>query len=69
MHAEIHASHEQYVSSARLVMSVITLHGRFIRHQSPVRLRAHNEYFYAHAVHMQLHTHAFLKFKSSCTVP
>ena len=39
-----------------------------MRHQSPVRSRARSEYFYARAVHMQLHTRVFLKFKSSCTV-
>ena len=49
-------------------MSVVTLHWRFIRHQSPVRSRARSEYFYARAVRVQLHTRAFLKFKSSCTV-
>ena len=37
-------------------------------HQSPVRLRARSEYFYARAVRVQLHTRVFLKFKSSCTV-
>ena len=58
------------VSSAYnlLVTSIVTLHGRFRRHQSPVRSRARSEYFYAHAVRVQLHTRAFLKFKSSCTV-
>ena len=30
--------------------------------------QARSEYFYARAVRMQLHTRAFLKFKSSCTV-
>ena len=39
-----------------------------MRHQSPVRSRARSEYFYARAVRVQLHTHVFLKFKSSCTV-
>ena len=33
-----------------------------------MRSRARSEYFYARAVRVQLHTRAFLKFKSSCTV-
>ena len=33
-----------------------------------MRLQARSEYFYARAVRVQLHTRAFLKFKSSCTV-
>ena len=33
-----------------------------------MRSRARSEYFYARAVHMQLYTHAFLKFTSSCTI-
>ena len=49
-------------------MSVITLYGQLMRHQSPVRSRARSEYFYARAVRVQLHTRVFLKFKSSCTV-
>ena len=49
-------------------MSVITLYGQLMRHQSPVRSRARSKYFYARAVHVQLHTRVFLKFKSSCTV-
>ena len=49
-------------------MSVVTLHGWFMRHQSPVCSRARSEYFYARAVCVQLHTRAFLKFKASCTV-
>ena len=39
-----------------------------MRHQSPVCSRARSEYFYARAVHVQLHTRVFLNFKSSCTV-
>ena len=60
--------YKRCVSSALLVMSVVTLHGRFIRHQSPVYSRARSKYFYACAVRVQLYTRVFLKFKSSCTV-
>ena len=49
-------------------MSVITLYGQLMRHQSPVRSRARSEHFYARTVRVQLHTRVFLKFKSSCTV-
>ena len=60
--------YKRCVSSALLVTSVVTLHGRFIRHQSPVHSRARSKYFYACAVCVQLYTRVFFKFKSSCTV-
>ena len=67
MHVEIHVSRLRAMR-VECIMSVVTLHGQIIRHQSPVRSRARSEYFYARVVHVQLHTLAFLKFKSSCTV-
>ena len=48
--------------------SVYIAREQFIRHQTVERMQAHSEDFHTHLVHALLHTHVFMKFKSSCTV-
>ena len=48
--------------------SVYIAHEQFICHETVERTQARNEDFHTLVVHALLHTHVFMKFKSSCTV-
>ena len=47
---------------------VYIAHEQFIRHQTVERTQARSENFHIRVVCALLHTHVFMKFKSSCTV-
>ena len=49
-------------------MSVYIAREQFIRHQTVERTQARSEDFHIRVVRALLHTHVFMKFKSSCTV-
>ena len=48
--------------------SVYIAREQFICHQTVQCTQARNEDFHTRVVHALLHTHVFIKFKSSCTV-
>ena len=48
--------------------SVFIARKQFIRHQTVEHTQARSEDFHTRVVHALLHTHVFMKFKSSCTV-
>ena len=50
------------------IMSVYIAHEQFIRHQAVERTQARSVDFHTRVVRALLHTHVFMKFKSSCTV-
>ena len=49
-------------------MNIYIAREQFIRHQPVVCMLARSEDFCTRVVHALLHTHVFVKFKSSCTV-
>ena len=48
--------------------SVYIARGQFIRHQTVECTQARSKDFHTRVVRELLHTHVFMKFKSSCTV-
>ena len=48
--------------------SVYITREQFIRHQTVERTQARSEDFHTRVVRALLHTHVFIKFKSSCTI-
>ena len=49
-------------------MSICIAHEQFIRHPTVERMQARSEDFHTRVMRALLHTHVFMKFKSSCTV-
>ena len=48
--------------------SVYIAREQFIHHETVERTQAHSEDFHTRVVRALLHTHVFMKFKSSCTI-
>ena len=49
-------------------MSIYIAREQFLHHQTVERTQARSEDFHIRVVRALLHTHVFMKFKSSCTV-